>query len=100
MLGLYSKYRELSKLNGLIVNVEKNPVPEVGIEVERAKFKVPSSSFAQMETTKPAGELSQTSKMTGSEAKQVTGALPEGFFDNKEADLRARGIKPVKPDVK
>nr|AAN62339.1 hypothetical protein [Citrus trifoliata] len=32
--------------------------------------------------------------------KQIKGALPEGFFDNKEADLLARGIKPVKPDVK
>uniref|UniRef100_A0A2P2K5X1 Zinc finger protein 830-like isoform X1 n=1 Tax=Rhizophora mucronata TaxID=61149 RepID=A0A2P2K5X1_RHIMU len=37
---------------------------------------------------------------TGSETKQIKGALPEGFFDNKESDLRARGIKPVKPDVK
>lgn len=34
------------------------------------------------------------------EIKQGKGALPEGFFDNKEADLRARGIKLVKPDVK
>jgi zinc finger protein 830 len=39
-------------------------------------------------------------KSTDTENKQVTGILPEGFFDNKEADLRARGIKPVKPDVK
>eukprot|EP00252_Welwitschia_mirabilis_P005039 TRINITY_DN1544_c0_g2_i1.p1 TRINITY_DN1544_c0_g2~~TRINITY_DN1544_c0_g2_i1.p1 ORF type:complete len:349 (-),score=94.36 TRINITY_DN1544_c0_g2_i1:403-1449(-) len=30
----------------------------------------------------------------------VKGTLPEGFFDNKEADLRARGLKPVKPDIK
>ncbi|KAL0284325.1 UNVERIFIED_CONTAM: Zinc finger protein [Sesamum angustifolium] len=37
---------------------------------------------------------------TGSETKQVKGALPEGFFDDKDADLRARGITPVKPDVK
>uniref|UniRef100_A0A7N0UP92 Zinc finger protein 830 n=1 Tax=Kalanchoe fedtschenkoi TaxID=63787 RepID=A0A7N0UP92_KALFE len=28
-----------------------------------------------------------------------TGSLPAGFFDNKDADLRARGIKPVKPNV-
>ncbi|KAK4790666.1 hypothetical protein SAY86_017970 [Trapa natans] len=34
------------------------------------------------------------------EVKQAKGALPEGFFDNKDADLRARGIKPVKIDVK
>ncbi|KAL0430471.1 UNVERIFIED_CONTAM: Zinc finger protein [Sesamum radiatum] len=37
---------------------------------------------------------------TASETKQVKGALPEGFFDDKDADLRARGITPVKPDVK
>ncbi|KAL5574354.1 hypothetical protein UlMin_023951 [Ulmus minor] len=49
-----------------------------------------SGSFSETEVIKPAS----------SEAKQVKGALPEGFFDNKEADLRARGIKLVKPDVK
>ncbi|KAI7729243.1 hypothetical protein M8C21_026456 [Ambrosia artemisiifolia] len=29
-----------------------------------------------------------------------TRALPQGFFDDKDADLRARGITPVKPDIK
>ncbi|KAL2535412.1 Coiled-coil domain-containing protein 16 [Forsythia ovata] len=33
-----------------------------------------------------------------SEAKKVKGPLPEGFFDDKDDDLRARGIAPVKPD--
>lgn len=43
----------------------------------------------------------ETSKTNvGSESKQVKGALPEGFFDDKSADLRARGITPVKLDVK
>ncbi|PSS21450.1 Zinc finger protein [Actinidia chinensis var. chinensis] len=43
----------------------------------------------------------QTSKLiVGSETKQAKGALPEGFFDDKDADLRARGITPVKLDVK
>ncbi|PON34866.1 Zinc finger protein [Parasponia andersonii] len=51
-------------------------------------------------TMKPPRKLTQTSQITDLEAKQVKGALPEGFFDNKEADLLARGIKPVKPDVK
>lgn len=46
-------------------------------------------------------EAKQTSvKTIDAEIKQGKGALPEGFFDNKEADLRARGIKLVKPDVK
>lgn len=31
---------------------------------------------------------------------QVKGPLPEGFFDDKDSDLRARGITPIKPDVK
>lgn len=34
------------------------------------------------------------------ETSQTRGVLPEGFFDNKDADLRARGIEPVKPDMK
>jgi zinc finger protein 830 len=46
-------------------------------------------------------ETKQTSiKAVDAEIKQGKRALPEGFFDNKEADLRARGIKLVKPDVK
>lgn len=55
-------------------------------------------------TIEPSGDLRQTaitaSQIASSEVKQVKGALPEGFFDNKEADLSARGIKLVKPDVK
>lgn len=52
-------------------------------------------------TIEPSGDLIQTaSEIASSEVKQVKGALPEGFFDNKEADLSARGIKLVKPDVK
>lgn len=35
-----------------------------------------------------------------SEVKQLKGGLPVGFFDNKDADLRARGIEPVKVDIK
>ncbi|KAI3976559.1 hypothetical protein MKX01_008417 [Papaver californicum] len=37
-------------------------------------------------------------KMGDADAKQVKGALPMGFFDDKEADLRAHGIQPVKVD--
>ncbi|XP_059623231.1 protein ABA AND ROS SENSITIVE 1 [Cornus florida] len=49
----------------------------------------------------PAMEHTQTSKViVDSETKQVKGALPEGFFDDKDADLRARGITPVKLDAK
>ncbi|KAJ4978996.1 hypothetical protein NE237_009776 [Protea cynaroides] len=51
--------------------------------------------------SKPSNELGLWSRKTdASEVKQIKGALPEGFFDNKDADLRARGIEPVKIDIK
>ncbi|WCJ25173.1 Protein ABA AND ROS SENSITIVE 1 [Euphorbia peplus] len=53
--------------------------------------------------TKPVGlakESIRTMDAPGSETKQAKGPLPEGFFDDKEADQRARGIKLVKPDIK
>ncbi|XP_074584814.1 uncharacterized protein LOC141840662 [Curcuma longa] len=51
-------------------------------------------------TSVSSNHISQASKkIDGSDAKQTKGALPEGFFDNKDADLRARGIEPVKVDI-
>ncbi|XP_050228057.1 protein ABA AND ROS SENSITIVE 1 [Mercurialis annua] len=50
--------------------------------------------------TKITGNSSESKQTPVTNMKQVKGALPEGFFDDKEADLRARGIKLVKPDVK
>lgn len=41
--------------------------------------------------------FNQTEK---SEGNKVKGSLPEGFFDNKDADLRARGLEPIKYDIK
>ncbi|KAK9065039.1 hypothetical protein SSX86_016422 [Deinandra increscens subsp. villosa] len=39
--------------------------------------------------------------ITGDEVQaSQTQVLPEGFFDDKDADLRARGITPVKLDIK
>ncbi|KAF5957975.1 hypothetical protein HYC85_005200 [Camellia sinensis] len=56
---------------------------------------------SKMDEIQPDKEQMQTSKLiAGSETKQAKGALPEGFFDDKDADLRARGITPVKLDVK
>uniref|UniRef100_A0A5B6YX82 C2H2-type domain-containing protein n=1 Tax=Davidia involucrata TaxID=16924 RepID=A0A5B6YX82_DAVIN len=64
--------------------------------LSRAKFVETKNNKIQS-----ASEHTQTSQMNvGSENKQVTGALPEGFFDDKDADLRARGITPVKLDIK
>ncbi|KAG6581231.1 hypothetical protein SDJN03_21233, partial [Cucurbita argyrosperma subsp. sororia] len=60
-----------------------------------------SGSIAQSEVIAKASDLGKKSSVNvGSEGKQIKGALPEGFFDDKEADLRAHGIKLVKPDVK
>lgn len=60
-----------------------------------------SGGIAQSEVFSKASDLGKKSSMnSGSEGKQIKGALPEGFFDDKEADLRAHGIKLLKPDVK
>lgn len=65
---------------------------------------LPSGNHLQTKNTEDARGITNTptptpTEISDSQAKQGQGALPEGFFDNKEADLRARGIKPVKPDV-
>ncbi|KAL3613530.1 hypothetical protein CASFOL_034457 [Castilleja foliolosa] len=65
-----------------------------------------SGSGSAKQTRNPEVQASKDSKQqvsgtaTDLESKQVKGALPAGFFDDKDSDLRARGIKPVKPDVK
>lgn len=62
---------------------------------------LPSDDVLATRSGQSSREVIQTVEtMTGPEMKQAKGALPEGFFDSKEADLRARGIKPVKIDVK
>ncbi|KAL6200878.1 hypothetical protein ACLB2K_024593 [Fragaria x ananassa] len=60
---------------------------------------VETDSYKRMQnrSIEPSGDFTQGAS---SQSKQTKGALPEGFFDNKEADLSARGIKIVKPDVK
>lgn len=68
--------------------------------------KIDASPNANVVKTKsnelqPSRESKQISKViVESETKQAKGALPEGFFDDKNADLRARGVTPVKLDVK
>lgn len=57
------------------------------------------STEARRNYVQPPGENANT-KLSVLENRQVKGALPEGFFDNKDADLRARGITPVKLDIK
>ncbi|KAJ4840876.1 hypothetical protein Tsubulata_010370 [Turnera subulata] len=65
--------------------------------------KLNGSSASEIQKRNPVSAADFTTTKTEivpSDSKQVKGALPEGFFDDKDADLRARGIKPVKPDVK
>lgn len=69
--------------------------------LEKDKGQFHDNNVAKSNVSQATTDSKQTSvKTTDTEIQQVKGILPEGFFDNKEADLRARGIKLVKPDVK
>ncbi|KAK7276211.1 hypothetical protein RIF29_17347 [Crotalaria pallida] len=71
------------------------------LKLEKEKSYLHANNAAGSKINQETMETKQKSaQTTDAEMKQVKGALPEGFFDNKEADLRARGIKLVKPDVK
>ncbi|KAL6541913.1 hypothetical protein OROGR_011399 [Orobanche gracilis] len=64
-----------------------------------------SSSAQSMRIRNPEVPASKDSRQVsgtaaGLEDKLLKGVLPTGFFDDKDADLRARGIKAVKPDAK
>lgn len=69
-------------------------VQEVDTSVGTVPAKPAKSSKHEVQPARIAEDV-----VAASESKQI-GELPEGFFDNKDADLRARGIEPVKPDVK
>ncbi|GAY65162.1 hypothetical protein CUMW_239110 [Citrus unshiu] len=81
------------------VSAETQAMKSVVLENEMDEL--PNDNAVHAKKGQPFKEHPEKSKQNaGSEAKQIKGALPEGFFDNKDADLLARGIKPVKPDVK
>ncbi|KAI3665152.1 hypothetical protein L6452_43773 [Arctium lappa] len=61
--------------------------PQATYAIDEENKRVEVSSVKVVETL---GEEIQASQ---------TRALPEGFFDDKDADLRARGITPVKLDI-
>ncbi|KAL7094346.1 hypothetical protein ACP275_11G097500 [Erythranthe tilingii] len=65
---------------------------KIGTDTDR------SSTGTSSQMRNPEAQASKATTVL--EAKQVKGALPQGFFDDKDADLRAHGITPVKPDVK
>ncbi|KAH7678924.1 zinc finger protein 830 [Dioscorea alata] len=75
----------------------------VHTQIKQAKKSLPVDFFESTGRSDAdhSNQLIESSKSVGSgaESKQVIGVLPEGFFDNKDADLRARGIEPVKVDI-
>ncbi|CAN0877895.1 Protein ABA AND ROS SENSITIVE 1 [Linum grandiflorum] len=80
------------KLNGSLGPKTTEPLSEDKLEAR------PSIKDTHHRTAEIARE--HTPDVTHSEIKSAKGSLPQGFFDNQEADFRARGIKIVKPDVK
>ncbi|KAM0948750.1 putative Zinc finger protein [Dioscorea sansibarensis] len=74
----------------------------VQTQIKQAKRALPVDFFENTRSEADhSNQLIESSKSVGSgaESKQVKGVLPEGFFDNRDADLRARGIEPVKVDI-
>jgi hypothetical protein len=76
-------------------------------KAENSEFKVPKSILPAKRTAPDSffddtweEAKSAESNTVDQPVKSEKGALPEGFFDNKDADLRARGIQPVKVDIK
>lgn len=80
----------------------KNQLAEASVSGNGSDRSSPGTSTQmgkpEIQASKDFRQVSKSA--TGSESKQAKGALPEGFFDDKDAELRARGITPVKPDVK
>ncbi|KAK7836640.1 protein ABA AND ROS SENSITIVE 1 [Quercus suber] len=94
---LKSVETDLYKKTGASALPEERSSLNLVSEIDR----LPSGNAGKAINIQPAGErTSTTEEIAGSKINQAKGALPEGFFDNKDADLRARGIKPVKPDIK
>lgn len=77
------------------------PQVETSVKMQNNMNGLPSDDVLPTSSGQSSKGVIQTAEaMTGPAVKPAQGALPEGFFDSKEADLRARGIKPVKIDVK
>ena len=93
--SLKSVETDLYKKTGL------SALPEESSNLVSEIDRLPNGNSGKAINIQPAGERTSTSEeIAGSKINQAKGALPEGFFDNKDADLRACGIKPVKPDIK
>ncbi|CAM0954853.1 unnamed protein product [Alopecurus aequalis] len=79
--------KELSRTPGNIANPNRMQVKGV------------PDGFFDTSNTQPTEASAPSQAGNNAESAQVKGALPEGFFDNKDADLRARGIEPPKVDI-
>ncbi|CAN4126882.1 unnamed protein product [Withania somnifera] len=99
--------KDLARLEDHVLNRDppvSDPTEEVEPSLARSSIQGLSTSknaeTRSMENLRSGENGPMPKASSGSDAKQVKAALPAGFFDNKEDDLRARGITPVKPDVK
>jgi zinc finger protein 830 len=66
----------------------------------RMQVKGVPDGFFDSSNTHPTEASASSQAGNNVETDQVKKTLPEGFFDNKDADLRARGIEPPKVDIK
>eukprot|EP01018_Ginkgo_biloba_P022321 Gb_32477 [translate_table: standard] len=79
-----------------IPSVQEQKVMTSGI-ISSNKEKLGPVDKLDISSSQPSHASNQAEK---SEGNPVKGSLPEGFFDNKDADLRARGLEPIKYDIK
>ncbi|KAE8696134.1 STELAR K+ outward rectifier isoform 1 [Hibiscus syriacus] len=109
--GFFDKDETKLPINVMKLPMENKPEPKQAsapeTKTKQMKGYLPDDFYDKDDTNlpmnvmKPPRENTQASEEASApETKQVKGALPEGFFDNKEADLHARGVKLVKIDVK
>ena len=88
---------DLYKNMGASAQPEKRWTLNLVSEIDR----LPSGNVGKAINRLSAEELTPISEeIAGSKIKQAKGALPESFFDDKDADLHGRGIMPIKPEIK
>ncbi|KAF9625125.1 hypothetical protein IFM89_019214 [Coptis chinensis] len=66
---------------------------KIGTDTLKGSVKSLDAVSSEMVHGKSKEDAHTKMDVVGSEVKQVKGALPEGFFDNKDADQRAHGIE-------
>ncbi|VFQ99701.1 unnamed protein product [Cuscuta campestris] len=100
-MGL-SKARQTSSLppNFFDIKETKKQKSELQPSIPRGKMDIRNEN-TDSKSSESGPSKEQISMLTpGTESRKAKGLIPEGFYDNKDADLCARGITPVKLDVK